>query len=167
MAILIIMAIMFAVITGRDVYKYCESLTDYFTSTFLTVVMSLCGLVIGFFIAFAIGFFVPKQWVQTDAVQLAGLRNGQSNYYVRASLSNTSETFFYYKQAGPALIPGQVRAGNNVSIIEEKDRSGGMLKIFTERTANKLWDIVAIAMPNEKYEFYVPAGTVIREFNLR
>lgn len=60
-----------------------------------------------------------------------------------------------------------MRAGNNVSIFEEKDRGSGLLKTFTKRASMRIWDAVAIVIPDQKYEFYVPAGTVVREFNLR
>ena len=167
MSTIVIFGAFFAFVIAREVYKHSFGFYDYFISTLIAALGGVVGVCVGAIIAVAIGFFVPKQWVLVDTVQLAGLRNGQSNYYVRASLSGTSETYFYYKKDGPALVPGQVRAGSNVSIIEEKDRTSGSLKVYAERLDNKLWGIVAIYVSDKRYEFYVPEGTVIREFNLR
>jgi len=130
----------------------------------LTAVM-ICGL-IGTGIAFGIGQLIPKE-IATTQTELISLRHDsetQGHFFLGSGSIDGKPTYFFYKEHRDGFTADTVPIGDNVIIFEE-ERENGTLVTHIE---NLSWGKeLAFYSPQYSYEFHIPGGSILREFNLQ
>jgi len=164
--ITIIMGLVIGAIIGRKL--------DYNDPLFGLISGGLIGGLIGLLIAGLIGPSIPGKYMLEDQFELAALRDNvamKGNFFL-ASGSFGEEYYyrFYKKERDGALIPNKIVANRQVRIYEE-ERTDGVLKIFkmkpVEKTHFNLFGLsTADWCGRKRYEFHIPKGSILHQFEL-
>ena len=81
-----------------------------------------------------------------------------------------AEYYHWYEQNGDAIEPKQVKAAGGIYIYEQ-DRADGQVKIYDWHNKYPSWALL-IGLPDpeatgQTYEFFIPKGSIKREFKLQ
>jgi len=136
-----------------------------FMVLFSLAVVWICGL-IGAGIAFGIGQLLPTE-ITTTQTELISLRHDsetQGHFFLGSGSIDGKLTYFFYKEHRGGFAAGTVPIGDNVIIFEEERENG----ILVTRTEHLSWGKeFAFYSPQYSYEFHIPGGSILREFNLQ
>lgn len=162
-------SILFVVFAWRNIYEMNYGFLDYFFSTLFLTLFSTVSFFIGLAFALLIGLAVPKHWTGPETSQLVGLRNSEGisgNFFLGTGSIDSTQYYFFYKEAGQAYQPGKIEVGDNVVIFEDK-REGGELKVYTYGFMSKSFEWVAVDWQSHRYEFFIPDGSLKKNFVLQ
>ena len=167
----ILFAILFIIFAWRSIYDFGldHDFLDRFMDTLLLLL--LAALVFGFGVGFSFlaGIAVPKQWTGPETTQLVSLRDSDGvsgQFFLGTGSIDATQYYFFYKEAGQGYQPGKVEVSNNVTVFEEKGQNG-QLKTYTYKFSNPLFRWIALELPNQKYEFIIPEGSLKKNFVLQ
>ena len=157
MLTIVIATVMFAI--------FCAIFIKY-DRAFFGMIGAVCGVVIGIVIAQGITNFVaPKEWVKTHEVKLIAFNDSRSvhgRFFLGCGSMQERNVYLYYTQGSDGGIrQGWESTGN--SVIYEQDRKDGMLEIYRTRLKQS-WSLWGLSPDEISIEFYVPKGTVLRQF---
>jgi hypothetical protein len=165
--------IFFGIMGLIGTYRFMKSNCDGFVSWFFGMLGIIVGVMVmvmvGVIPALITGNFLEKTWEQTEQIELLSLRNndGVSGHFFLGSGSIQSEQYyFFHKKSGDGYQPGRVKADDNV-LVHESEGQGGMAKVYTRKFVNKRHEWYAACWPSEKYEFFIPNGSLQRDFVLK
>ncbi|MDX1607974.1 MAG: hypothetical protein R3251_02095 [Candidatus Spechtbacterales bacterium] len=139
----------------------------------------ILGAIAGVFIGALIGSIVGNNIYeelppQIEEYELVAIQDGTET---RGSLSgfffivagNIRENFYYtyyYKDDNEHIRFGKKRADYSNVVVKEEDRKDAKLTVYSHVKKWRFWGSQASEVPEIKYEFVVPKGTVKRGLNL-
>ena len=138
----------------------------------------MLGALFGLFSSLIAGLIVesiiPKQWVEVETIELISLRDSENisgRHFLGTGSIGTKQYYFFYKKAGKGYQPGKIEVDDNIIIFEE-NRTNGEIKKYKEKFIDspryRSWRLISfMTMPrNEKYEFFIPEGSLKKDFTL-
>ncbi len=148
----------------------CSLEENEFLDYFWLVVFAVIAFIVGILFASIIGAAVPKHWIEPKTTKLVSLRDSNSisgHFFLGTGSIETTQYYFFYKEAGQGgYQQGKVAVADNVIVFEEK-RQNGELKTYTYEFVNPFFRFVAIYYPSQKYEFFIPEGSLKKNFVLQ
>ena len=149
---------------------------DVLFSILMTFSCSFVGLLFGVLISLVVGMVLPKTHVLENQIELIAVQdNSLSRTQTRLFLIGVNleqeERFYYlfYQKEGDRIKFGKVPVDKTT--IYEEERNNGLMKVYREKIASSgsilnLLGAYGILYWDEKYEIFVPQGSVIRKFQL-
>ena len=123
--------------------------------------------------------FLPdytEEWQQQEVINLVSLRDqaGMEGSLMIGSVVGSKQYYYFYKEVGKGYQAGQVLVGDNVTIYENDGSKNGQLKIFVSSFSSpydegiiSLWVLYPMKPRSRvKYEFFIPKGSLKRNFAL-
>lgn len=162
-------ALLFVIFAWRDTYKMSCGFMDYFTDTFLLALFTAVVFCVGIGFALFIGLAMPKQWSGPETTKLVNLRDNDSindRFFLGFGSINATQYYFFYEEIGSGYKPGKVAAADNVTVFEEK-QEGGELKTYSYQFVSPSFRWIALKRQHQKYEFFVPEGSIKKDFVLQ
>jgi len=168
MLLLIILPILFVIFAARNIYQFDVNFLDRFFSTLMFLVL----IVVVFAGSFAVGLLISnafdRHWVKTEEIELVSLRNSDGlhgTFFLGCGAIGTEQFYFYYQKWGEGYKPGKVQVGNR-EFVYEQTRGNGILRVYTYQFVNPNHRWYAIDWPSQKHEFYIPVGSLKKNFSL-
>jgi len=132
------------------------------------------GVLVGLFLAMAVGNFVPRHIVESKSVELVSLTSaeGISGSFLFGSgyIGAGGSYHFLYRNADGTVTPGTVTADSLVRITEVQDDHAGWRTLTSEPDPASRWKSWALFSKTDTYvtaqEFHVPVGTVAHGFSV-
>jgi hypothetical protein len=130
----------------------------------------LIGAIIGPLTALKIGTFFPKTYVLTETTELVALHDNsasQGNFFLGCGTMDSEFCYVFYQKEGNAVKFRKISAENyDAPIIFEEDRSDAVLQKYNERFVNEANVRWGIFIGSIKYEFHIPKGSILKNFQL-
>lgn len=131
----------------------------------------LIGAIIGPLTALKIGTFFPKTYVLTETTELVALHDNsasQGNFFLGCGTMDSEFYYVFYQKEGNAVKFRKISAEDyyETPLIFEEDRSDAILQKYTKRfmkEKNVRWGIFIGSI---KYEFHIPKGSILKNFQL-
>jgi hypothetical protein len=168
----IVLAVLFLILSAREVYPTLRDAGGRFMAFFATLLMSCVTAAIGFALgagmSLGIGYLMPKEWVHTVDAKLVNLRDhaGLSGaFYLGTGYVGSSEYYFYYQEIAGGYQPGRVQVAEYVMVFEEA-RTDARMEEFKYQFTDPSYYWLALHWPQTKYQFRIPTGTLKRGFSL-
>lgn len=129
----------------------------------------LYGIVSGVVAAFMLGLIATneeKLISTTTLVSMKDTRVEKGSWFILIGNTSSTPYYEYYTKVNDVYILDRVNADRNNIVITEKNNSEYVLKIYKTVVTQdyKKWTISFDS--NNKYHFYVPEGTLKKEFHL-
>lgn len=156
----------------RFMLEQCYGFISWFFGVMGILVFTFIMFLLGIIPALITGIPFEKQWVETGGVKLLSLRNNdgmKGNFYLGCGSIESKQYYFFHKEKDAGYQPGKVEADKNVVVYEEDERHDGSMKIYTREFANTSWalELIAQCWPSNRYEFFIPAGSLKKNFVLQ
>jgi uncharacterized membrane protein YeaQ/YmgE (transglycosylase-associated protein family) len=132
--------------------------------------MGLLGAFVGVFVMIIFTLSSPKKCESVD-IPLVAFRDGTNisgNFFLGCGIVEQNDAYFYYTQRQDGGIKrGRVVSRCDNVTIYEQDRKNGILRI-SKMVGDRSWKWINWTDKrfafDEQYVFYVPKGTVVRQF---
>ena len=171
----LIFAVLAAILGWKECFGFTATLGGYFqyiAGAFYLFVIAFIGLLIGALFAAFIGVFIPKRWKYTETIKLVSLRNSegaQGRFFLGTGTIDHTQYYFYYQQVeGGGYKPGRLEIDDNIVVYEEKAREDGELKIYEKQFLHlhEMLTLIAMFCSGDKHEFFIPEGSIKKDFKL-
>ncbi len=146
-----------------------ENFIDFVGKLFETIMFTFFGFVMGIVIALIIGIFVDKQWREIDSYKLVSLRNGDGasgSVFLGTGRVESDEYYFYNAGTQDKFTPGKIEVENNVTVFQDSGRTNGTLTAYVLGPKNQGTVWYSATLPDNKYEFHIPKGSLRSGFAL-
>jgi len=155
----------------RFIQDWCEGFFPWFFGVIGIVVFTVIMALVGCLPALIFGIPFEKQWVETEQVKLLSLRSAdgvKGNFFLGSGSIGTKQYYFFYKEKGVGYQPGKVEANGNVIVYEEEGRHDGLIKTYKKEFTSTFWvSLIAQTWPSERYDFFIPVGSLKKDFILQ
>ena len=122
---------------------------------------------IGIAFAFLIGLAMPKHW-EPKTTELVSLRDDSGvsgRFFLGTGAINENQYYVFYKKIGSGFQQGKVEVSDNVTIFEE-EREDGEVKLYIYQFVNPSSWLWSLDYEEKKWEFFIPKGSIKRNFVL-
>ncbi|MES3004718.1 MAG: hypothetical protein V4690_01240 [Patescibacteria group bacterium] len=147
-----------------------KDLFDYMPIMMMAIFVGMFGLGLGAVVAYIVGDFVSHGWSKpevTNLIHLRGVSRGDGSFFLGTGVIQSNEYYFYYTEVGNGGIrPGKIPVRDNVTLFEGNENKPSIKK-YTRKLETAWHDWIALAPHREKYEIYIPADTLKRNFDLQ
>ena len=170
---IIILPIIGGIMGWKLIKGECVDYVDYFFGVLAVAFGAFLFFLLAIGISVGIGLFLPSCYVQVEEAEIVAIDdiittegNFAGNFFVGIGTIEGKLTYIFYQKENDnanAVKLRKVSAEN--TIIFEEERSDGQFKKYIKEIENSYWYLIAIPI-GDKYEIFVPKGTINREFNL-
>lgn len=158
---------------GSLIPKFFAGFIAVMTTALMLLVCVGAGA-IGFGVARMVGGAMPQVWHECWRSQLVSMRNAdgetgsiKGSVFLIAGSIGQSSTYFYYTTTSDGGFRQQKWTPNNDTTIYEEDRAGGEVVQFDEQLAKPWMAWFGEADDRLRMDFYVPVGSVQKQFVLK
>ena len=162
--------VVFAWKEWKDEYAMSQGFLAYAGNTFafgfITTVVFLVGIGIGFIV----GTAFPQQWTPESQARLVSLRNTDGvngTLFLGTGSIGTSQHYFYYREVEGGYEPGTVVLATNNIIVHEEHRQDAWMRVYVRQFTNPTYILFGLVWPHERYAFFIPRGTLQKNFVLQ
>lgn len=132
--------------------------------------MSLLAMLVAGLVALGLGMILPNEWKVAQEVNLASLRNTEGTegrFFLGSGHIQTNMVYYYYIQGEDGgYRPDSVSMKAYEVVIFEEDRSDGNLIIY-RRAVTSPFDLVALVFKDYRYDFHIPAGSLLLNYEVK
>lgn len=165
----VIFSVFFTIFAWRSIYSIADDFLGYFMATMILGIFAVVAFCIGIGLALLIGLIIPKRWSEPETTKLVSLRGSEGingNFFLGTGSIGTSQYYFFYKEVGKGYQPGRIEIDDNVMVFEE-ERQYGEIKTYTYQFVNPSLQWIAMDSEIEKHEFFIPDGSLKKDFVLK
>lgn len=162
-------ALIFVVFAWRDIYDMASGFLDYVMDTLFFCLLTALIFAVGIGFGFIVGTAFPKDWIPSPQARLVSLRNADGvngTFFLGTGSIGTDQYYFYYKEVEGGYQPGKVLVANNVTVHEE-NRQDALMQRYVWQFTSSTYEWFGFTWPHEKYDFYIPQGTLKKNFVLQ
>ncbi len=166
----LLFVLIFVVFAWKDMYGQADGFLDRCAATFFFGIFASIVFFFGIGFASVIGLAVPKHWTGPETTGLVSLRGSDGlsgQFYLGTGSIDTTQHYFFYEAVGLGYRPRKIEIEGNVTVFEDEERKVGELKTYTYQFVNPNLLLVGLDYPTKKYEFFIPRGSIKRDFMLQ
>lgn len=164
----VLSAILAAVYSWRIIFRFGDHFIDHVFGAFIFLCFMSLAFIVGGFLSLMIGVCIPTQWKEIKRIPLVSLRSGNATtglFFVGLGSLGEDLCYFYYEKVGEGYKPGKIKVDDNVTVFEQP-REDAERVMYSLEFKNSVLDAFAISPGIKKYEFYIPNGSLRKEFVL-
>ncbi|GEM_PF-5533823 len=127
------------------------------------------GALVGAFVALFVSTHFSTHLVPVEETALVSLRNSDTvsgSFFLGTGTVNGRECYVFFKVVGSGFELAKLNAEAGVTVHEEDRGDGQLVRLETAFVDPQAHYWAMLGEPETRYAFYVPRGSIRRNFNL-